>query len=238
MNTRIFDAFEAREQHVKEYMAGCGMQYGMDCTCGPECRCQNCPIHSNTEGNQGQVGTQAAMNDYANPAADDLPPEMFEPSLQVDQTMDFFGMEPPTGGPVEASLVAPVAPAPAPVAPPALALNAPSYDHHRTQRNPSVISFGNGLRHMSLTSEATFGRAMSGLSALSIDWENLEDFDVDVDHSAHINNSPGKMQDHHHGGRRSSKRRSFLTHGAAAAVAAGAVGGSDAHDVAHVSFKE
>lgn len=43
-------------------------------------------------------------------------------------------------------------------------------------------------RHMSLTSETTFGRAMSGLSALSIDWENMDDFDVNVDHSAGINN--------------------------------------------------
>ena len=51
---------------------------------------------------------------------------------------------------------------------------------------------GGGLsalgRHMSMTSETTFGRAMSGLSALSIDWENMEDFDVNVDHSAGINN--------------------------------------------------
>jgi hypothetical protein len=58
----------------------------------------------------------------------------------------------------------------------------------RASRNPSIISFG-GVRGMSVSSEATFGRAMSGLSALSIDWENLEDFDVNVDHSAHINNS-------------------------------------------------
>jgi hypothetical protein len=29
---------------------------------------------------------------------------------------------------------------------------------------------------------------MSGPSALSIDWENMEDFDVNIDHSAHINN--------------------------------------------------
>lgn len=43
-------------------------------------------------------------------------------------------------------------------------------------------------RHMSMTSETTFGRAMSGLSALSIDWENMDDFDVNVDHSAGINN--------------------------------------------------
>jgi hypothetical protein len=59
----------------------------------------------------------------------------------------------------------------------------------RAQRNPSILSFGgNGLRHMSFTSEAaSFGRAMSGLSALSIDWENMDDFDINVDHSSHIN---------------------------------------------------
>lgn len=44
-----------------------------------------------------------------------------------------------------------------------------------------------GHGRMSIASEETFGRAMSGLSALSIDWENMDDFDVNVDHSAHIN---------------------------------------------------
>eukprot|EP00985_Skeletonema_marinoi_P030104 scaffold30536_cov73-Skeletonema_marinoi.AAC.1 len=29
---------------------------------------------------------------------------------------------------------------------------------------------------------------MSGLSALSIDWENMDDFDINVDHSEGINN--------------------------------------------------
>jgi len=54
----------------------------------------------------------------------------------------------------------------------------------------SIISFGgNGLRSMSFASEAaSFGRAMSGLSALSIDWENMDDFDINVDHSSHITN--------------------------------------------------
>jgi hypothetical protein len=59
----------------------------------------------------------------------------------------------------------------------------------RAGRNSSVISFGN--HRMSLTgrmSEVSYGRAMSGLSALSIDWENMDDFDINVDHSAHINN--------------------------------------------------
>lgn len=47
-----------------------------------------------------------------------------------------------------------------------------------------------GLSGLSnLTSgETTFGRAMSGLSALSIDWENMDDFDINVDHSEGINN--------------------------------------------------
>lgn len=63
----------------------------------------------------------------------------------------------------------------------------------RASRNPSIISFGGvgGVRGLSVSSEMTYGRAMSGLSALSIDWENLEDFDVNVDHSAHINNQGG-----------------------------------------------
>ena len=52
----------------------------------------------------------------------------------------------------------------------------------------SIGGLGGLGRHMSLTSETTFGRAMSGLSALSIDWENMDDFDINVDHSAGINN--------------------------------------------------
>merc|ERR1711862_461414 len=47
----------------------------------------------------------------------------------------------------------------------------------------------NSRLRQSMTSEGGFGRAMSGLSALSIDWENMEDFDVNIDHSSHINNT-------------------------------------------------
>lgn len=59
----------------------------------------------------------------------------------------------------------------------------------RAQRNNSIMSFGGG-RAMSF-GEASYGRAMSGLSALSIDWENMDDFDITVDHSSHINNNGG-----------------------------------------------
>jgi hypothetical protein len=86
---------------------------------------------------------------------------------------------------------------------------------YRRERNPSIVSFGNlaNLR-MSLTgrmSEVSYGRAMSGLSALSIDWENMEDFDINVDHSAHINTN--------------NHNNNAL--GAAAAAAASAMGGYD-----------
>lgn len=84
----------------------------------------------------------------------------------------------------------------------------------RRERNPSIVSFGNlGNLRMSLTgrmSEVSYGRAMSGLSALSIDWENMDDFDINVDHSAHID------PNHNHGNASMS-----------AAAAASAMGGFD-----------
>jgi len=203
MNTRIFEAFEAREQQVKQFMAGCGMKYGMPCTCGPECRCENCPEHSGMNLATGeQLDTEM---DTSNSGAQGH--FQYEGTLQVDQPMNFFGMEPPPAGPPAHLSHS------APAATMQEASNAlmqeqasPGTGDPRAQRNPSVISYGNnGLRHMSLTSETTFGRAMSGLSALSIDWENLDDFDVDVDHSAHIGPA-GPVGSH----RRTSFRRSFV----------------------------
>mmetsp|Transcript_41072 Transcript_41072/g.98995 ORF Transcript_41072/g.98995 Transcript_41072/m.98995 type:complete len:673 (-) Transcript_41072:28-2046(-) len=112
--------------------------------------------------------------------------------------------------------------------------------HQRAQRNPSIISFGG--RNMSFASERSYGRAMSGLSALSIDWENMEDFDVNVDHSAHINNNLPSNNDPLGGndmmmgppigggggrvGRRSSLRQSFMI------GAGGAASSSNANNAA------
>lgn len=59
----------------------------------------------------------------------------------------------------------------------------------RATRMPMRMSLGGLIGRHSVTSNTTtFGRAMSGLSALSIDWENMEDFDINVDHSEGINN--------------------------------------------------
>lgn len=113
------------------------------------------------------------------------------------------------------------------------------FPSQRAQRNPSIISFGGG-RAMSF-GEASYGRAMSGLSALSIDWENMDDFDINVDHSAHINNGIGvpmgggvggvdpMMDPKPIGGGGGNGRRSSLRQFM--------VGGGGGNDDAHVSFK-
>lgn len=225
MNSRLFEAFEARVQQVKEYMAGCGQKYGMACTCGPGCRCANCSEHckqnrgeSNGQDQQNQMGQQSMNQNMQGFSSQDFNGMMGGnggPPPQISTNMNDFGDQfgggmqgyggnnglnmnnmdngqrnnqglSPLGGddiglgnPVEMPMRG---------------------AGRRASRNPSVISFGGiggigGIRGMSVTSEATFGRAMSGLSALSIDWENLEDFDVNVDHSAHINNNSGAKKE-------------------------------------------
>lgn len=259
MNTSIFEAFDAREKQVTDYMAGCAMKYGGPCTCGPGCRCKDCPVHGKN-GSQaqtlvGQSSFQSQPNTFnGGPMLD---------QLGVEQPAQFFGMELPNAP----ALPRPVSDSQNPIPAnccantatplyhqqqsqvPALH-NQPAVQHQQqlghgrasqgepAQRNPSVISFGNNLRHMSMSSEATFGRAMSGLSALSIDWENLDDFDVDVDHSAHINYDNGspvtktknsvdaKGGDAKAGARRSSLRRPHLANG------------EKQSEGAHVSFRE
>jgi len=202
MNTRIFDAFQTRQQQVSDYMAGCGQKYGMPCTCGPDCRCANCPEHcKNSRPQQQQQSQQQDSSMMDNGVGDTLQP------MPLSQGM--MGA-PPGPNALDNNFMPPV----------------PEKEHMdvTVSRNPSIISFGGNMRHMSLTStsEATFGRAMSGLSALSIDWENMEDFDVNVDHSAHIVNGgpsvPGAPQDStpssfmgNSGGRRTSLRRSINT---------------------------
>lgn len=212
MNPRIFEAFDQREKAVADYMAGGAMKYGM-------------PLNSkNDNGAPGiTMNANEAVEARAIAAAglgvgDPLvlePVPLDEEPIHVDQKMEFFGMEPPSGAPQnDMNLHSHHQHGPAPpmisetheVNHDANALGpAQVFNSRRSQRNPSIISYG-GLRNMSINSETTFGRAMSGLSALSIDWENLEDFDLEVDHSAHINNQGTSPMG---GNRRSSVRRSF-----------------------------
>jgi hypothetical protein len=243
MNTRIFEAFSRREEKVKEYMAGCCARYGMRCTCGPGCRCKNCPCQNQSydtlsrqalccQGNVGSDMSSIGLSSLGN-ETDGIGRSSFNNQhLNVDQQMDFsqFTMGPPA--PIDRQSIDPISmiqnhsrrPAPTPHnysnplafhgsqiaergAPNISNLSSTNNVNRSSIRN----SFRNSIRGMSITSETTFGRAMSGLSALSIDWENLEDFDVEVDHSAHVNNIPSSNGNQ--GPRRSSLRRSVASTG-------------------------
>ena len=87
MNTRIFEAFNSREQQVNDYMAGCAMKFGMDCTCGPTCRCKNCPVHS-AGGGTAEMDTSGPSLDEGMAAPMNLG-AFAEPRLQIDQQMQF-----------------------------------------------------------------------------------------------------------------------------------------------------
>jgi hypothetical protein len=215
MNTRIFEAFAAREEQVNEYMAGCAMKYGMDCTCGPGCRCKNCPIHSVSALESEMVEPMDTTYCPMPPPLSPSTTEFDEPPIQIDQPMDLSSLLAPTNNLPTSN---------------ALSFQGLDAQLHQTfhqpqhtyrTRNLSILSIGNSGFRGSIgrasnsgrpagrNSEATFGRAMSGLSALSIDWENLEDFDVDEDHSSHI------QQHQQHQQQRNSIRRAVMNGDAA-----------------------
>lgn len=142
MNTQIFEKFDVHERKVNAFMAGCGQRYGGDCTCGEECRCNECPIH-----NKNDLPVVNERNTYSNS------------NYPVPAKVEKGGCC--GGSSNRAELALPVS------------------------RNSSIRRDAPGRQ--SMYSAGSFGRAMSALSQLSIDWENMEDFDVEVDHSAHIN---------------------------------------------------
>ena len=227
MNKLIFEAFDRREQQVSEFMAGCGKNIGMDCTCGPNCSCNHqCQYTCKKKFQQRLVRTHLpSTNHIINPTClyPDLmssnridnningnkishdttvhqaalqqsvynPQQVMAHQNQHDANMQHHNVT--SGASVDHSLTECDS-----IANMTFSSNNPastagnSSNPMRVGRSNSVSSWGSGRygRNMSITSETTFGRAMSGLSALSIDWENMEDFDVNVDHSAHINNGP------------------------------------------------
>lgn len=229
MNTSIFSAFDSREEQVNQFMAGCGQKYGMPCTCGPDCRCANCSDHCKS--NQQQVQQLNTMQQH-NPHSSSINSQQTQLAGNTSSIMHSNSNKNSILEPLEVheDLHEPLNynddpvvdddiynPMPMNHMPPPSNNQDQSRDmnppNQRVQRR-SILSFPG--RQMSITSENTFGRAMSGLSALSIDWENMEDFDVNVDHSAHINGSDHMSTSNLSvttpptgGYRRSSFRRSF-----------------------------
>ena len=219
MSTVIFDSFESRGMLVSQYLSGAKLE-------PPP---QQHQAEQQMQQHQSRHQPQQMMNDHFQPQpimnGNQGMGSMNPPGMGQNGAMDFFGSSGMGGnmmGPSSGTI----------------GLNdAPDMIRERAQRNPSIISFGGG-RNMSFASEASYGRAMSGLSALSIDWENMDDFDINVDHSSHINNgmNPGGPLGGNDGmldpkpigsggARRSSLRQPFI------------VGGPSSDNDAHVSFK-
>ena len=175
MGQGIIDVFAKTEQLLSEIISGCSKNTGLPCTAGPDCYCQ-------TNGGVAAAGVMP-MNAQSMDTAQEDNPAQQAATANGGGYMSY--QQPISDGDGGGG--------PAPGAPPSPLPTDPMPKQGRS-RTSMRMSFGrmSGLaglgRHMSLTSETTFGRAMSGLSALSIDWENMEDFDVDVDHSEGINN--------------------------------------------------
>jgi hypothetical protein len=218
MTSSVFDAFDVRGMAVHHFLLG-GPQIAMQNIQQPQ------PMINGQYHQQPQQGQQVMLNDMQSINDSGMGMDMFGGGVMDHHHGMGHGGHSGHGGDMRGGNM---------------------MGSSRRERNPSIISFGN--HRMSLTgrmSEVSYGRAMSGLSALSIDWENMDDFDINVDHSAHINNGIGGHQMSGTGtvvgamagydlelkpmggagGRRSSMRQPLIS------------GGPGAESDAHVSFK-
>ena len=140
LTREVFNRFQDREKEVQEYVKGCLMRYGGDCSCDSNCVCPGCPKHDPKvlkESNAESVGLPGKISNTN---------ILAEAAAQVSQ----------------------------------------SQPRQVKRRSGRVSRTGNRMSFTMRGSEASVGRTMSGLSSISIDWDNMEDFDVNVDHSAGV----------------------------------------------------
>lgn len=164
MGEGIIKIFDKTELLLSGFIAGCNQRTGIPCTAGQYCFCKSV------------VDTVAA--DEQQQAQPHTTESMFQETGQQDVNNGYVSYQQP----IQDS---------SPMNGEGEGMNAGRRGRSSMRMSIGRMSIGGlgGLgRHFSMTSETTFGRAMSGLSALSIDWENMDDFDVNVDHSAGINN--------------------------------------------------
>lgn len=196
MNKLIFEAFERRAQQITQYMSGCGKKFGLECTCGARCKCKNCTKQCNENQAQAQAHASSQQQHYQQlmqQHQDQLNAQalQMQQHQQQQQQQDFQSLQQQLQAGMNVQQMA------------NMMGNAPhcvglagaggmpmgALGMGSGRNSLTSVPFGGRVGHsMSVMPENTFGRTMSGLSSLSIDWENMEDFDVNVDHSAHINN--------------------------------------------------
>eukprot|EP00584_Thalassiosira_punctigera_P009610 CAMPEP_0172545822 /NCGR_PEP_ID=MMETSP1067-20121228/15678_1 /TAXON_ID=265564 ORGANISM="Thalassiosira punctigera, Strain Tpunct2005C2" /NCGR_SAMPLE_ID=MMETSP1067 /ASSEMBLY_ACC=CAM_ASM_000444 /LENGTH=770 /DNA_ID=CAMNT_0013332645 /DNA_START=434 /DNA_END=2746 /DNA_ORIENTATION=+ len=173
MGLGIMEVFDKTEHLLANFIQGCSKKTGMPCTAGVDCFCST---------NNGSGIAAAASMDQQSQQPQGANSMYQENAAGQGNSEGYMSYQQPIQGAAGSDEGNKGGDGPAGRRPRlSMSLNG----------RMSIGGLGglSGLgRHFSMTSETTFGRAMSGLSALSIDWENMEDFDVNVDHSAGINN--------------------------------------------------
>lgn len=179
MNKLIFEAFERRAQQVSDYITGCGKNIDLMTT--GQGIVPDTSIIDNSKNLSPNSDIHTPLDTFGSRQVDgDISHQNHHDNSMVNHHMS---SEPSGGNSLDSDSVGNITFGSSTMASASLPM--------RNGRSNSLTSWGSSTRYgrnMSITSENTFGRAMSGLSALSIDWENMDDFDVNVDHSAHINN--------------------------------------------------
>lgn len=184
MGPGVLDVFDKTQILLNNFVQGCQKRTGVPCTAGVHCFCQ--PSRSGVAPAASSVVAKQEQHPMRQPRRTN----MFQKNTAAQgNSNEYLSYQQPIqdsapvgggGGGDNAT-----------GAGDGIGAGAPSKRQRSSMSLHGRMSIGGlgGLsRHLSLTSETTFGRSMSGLSALSIDWENMEDFDVNVDHSAGINN--------------------------------------------------
>lgn len=190
---QITEVFDKTERLMSELIAGCNKRTGMPCTAGHLCACRSgeAAVKSEDQHQQQQQNQMQAGQGQQQPQDNSMYQEnnnnngQQQQQQQGAQNNQYMSYQQPIQD------------------------SAPTNNNNSEEGNAgmpqrggqrgrssmrmsigrmSIGGLGGLGRHLSMTSETTFGRAMSGLSALSIDWENMDDFDINVDHSAGINN--------------------------------------------------
>jgi len=204
MNTSIFDSFNERAKQVSEFMAGCMMRYGGECSCdAADCTCRNCPKHDpNYNANSSSSSSNNVNNISANSSSSVLVPVQDDSSKQQQpqqQQVVIAQQQQLKPSTQQHKMYGPTTVASQPQGIQSLSqpltqqqarqLVAAEPGAETSAFRRSLTRYGGRNNRFSFsmrTSDVSFGRSMSGLSSLLLDWDNMDDFDVNVDHSANI----------------------------------------------------
>jgi len=188
MKKDVFEAFERREKQVSDFFAGCAKKHGLPCNCGVSCRCKGCECKAKGNSNKLEPLKQSVQEtkqspEFINPAEPriarnrgNVPSYTFRIHQQQTVPQDTVEDQKMPSLAIPTSKQSPRAHGCSNLN----QLSIPQADTPIIEIPDSFIGHENrkSNRNFSLIS------SISGLS--TIEWDNIPGFDVDEDHSAHI----------------------------------------------------